>query len=70
MEEFGKQIEKATQECDHVYILGDLNIDTIRWNDKDYYLKKLAEEYQTILGKNSLELIDYGITWKRLQKMG
>ena len=49
-EEFAKQVEKASLECDNIYILGDHNIDTSRWNEKGYYLKlkiKNIEEYLT-----------------------
>ena len=47
-----------------------MNVDVNRWNNKDYYLKKVSEEYQTMLGRNGLELVDYGITWRRLQENG
>ena len=70
LEELGQQIEKAAQDCENIYILGDLNIDLKRWNDKDYYLKRIAEEYQSILGKNGLENLDFGITWERVQENG
>ena len=45
-------------------------MDVNRWNNKDYYLKNVSEEYQTMLGRNGLELVDYGITWRRLQENG
>ena len=48
LEELKNQIEKASQECEHIYIMGDMNICVNKWNEKDYYLKKVAEEYQTI----------------------
>ena len=54
----------------NIFILGDMNVCVNKWNEKDYYLKKVAEEYQSILGKNGLELIDFGITWQRLQENG
>ena len=28
----------------------------------------MAEEYQTLLGKNGMELFDFGITWRRIHK--
>ena len=65
-----KQVEKASLECDNIYILGDHNIDTSRWNEKGYYLKRIAEEYQSMMGKNGLEMIDFGITWQRIQENG
>ena len=70
LELFRQQVEKAAKETENIYILGDLNVDINRWNNKDYYLKKVAEEYQTLIGKNGLELIDFGITWKRIQENG
>ena len=70
LKECNKQIEKAANECDNIFILGDMNVCVNKWNEKDYYLKKVAEEYQSILGKNGLELIDFGITWQRLQENG
>ena len=54
---FSQQVEKAAQESENIYILGDMNVDINRWNNKDYYLKKISEEYQSLLGKNGLELI-------------
>ena len=67
---FSQQVEKAVQESENIYILGDMNVDINKWNNKDYYLKKISEEYQSLLGKNGLELIDFGITWKRVQENG
>ena len=45
---FEEQIEKATKECSNVYILGDINLDLCKLNDKNYYLKKVSEEYESL----------------------
>ena len=51
-------------------ILGDMNIDLDKMEEKDYYLDKLASEYQTMIGENGLEVIDFGTTWKRPDRDG
>ena len=48
-EEFSKQVEKACQEAS-VFIAGDMNVDLQKWEEPNYYLKKLAEEYQSLIG--------------------
>lgn len=47
-----------------------MNIDLEKWEDPNYYLKKLAEEYQSLIGEQGLELINFGLTWKRNHKNG
>ena len=37
---FSQQVENAVQDCESIYIMGDMNVDINKWNDKDYYLKK------------------------------
>ena len=36
-----------------------MNIDLQKWEDRNYYLKKLAEE--SLIGNNGLEIINFGI---------
>ena len=45
-----------------ILVIGDMNINLEQWDDSKYYLKKLAEEYQSMIGECGLELIDFGIT--------
>ena len=47
-----------------------MNIDIQNWENSTYYLKKVAEEYQSLLGECGLELINFGITWSRSHKNG
>ena len=68
-QEFSSQIEAGAKEG-VVIGLGDMNIDLTQWQNEAYYLRKIAEEYQACIGKNGLELLDYGITWQRIHKDG
>ena len=63
------QVEKASKEG-LMLILGDMNIDLDKMEEKDYYLDKLAIDYQTMIGENGLEVIDFGTTWKRPDRDG
>ena len=45
---FSLQIEQATKEG-MVLAIGDWNIDLEKFEDSKYYLKKLADEYQTMV---------------------
>ena len=63
------QLQKASKEG-LIVILGDMNINLEQWEDSTYYLKKIAEEYQLLIGQCGLELLDFGITWSRNHKNG
>ena len=58
---FHLQVDKVSKEGS-ILVIGDMNINLEQWNDSKYYLKKLAEEYQSMIGECGLELIDFGIT--------
>jgi hypothetical protein len=58
------QVEKASKEG-LMLILGDMNIDLDKMEEKDYYQEKQAKEYQTMIGENGLDIINFGTTWKR-----
>ena len=62
-------MKRASREC-NVFILGDMNICLMRMEDENYYLKKIAEEYQSMIGQNGLDIISFGVTWTRLHKNG
>ena len=66
---FHSQVEKASKEV-LMLILGDMNIDLDKMEEKDYYLDKLANDYQTMIGENGLEVIDFGTMWKRPDRDG
>ena len=53
-----------------VLVMGDMNIDVTKYGDSSYYLKRLAEEYQSIVGECGLDLICFGITLRRIHKDG
>ena len=48
----------------------DMNINLDKVENSSYYLKKLAEEYQTLIFENQFEVLNYGITWRRIDKEG
>ena len=66
---FETQVEKATKEG-VILMIGDMNINLDQWENSKYYLKKIAKEYQMMLGSHSLELINFGTTWRREHKDG
>ena len=39
-----------------------MNIDLEKWEEPDYYQKKQAERYQSLVGECGLEVINFGIT--------
>ena len=45
-----------------------MNIDLNRLDELTIYLKKLAEEYQLMIGECGLELLNFGFTWRRIIK--
>ena len=47
-----------------------MNINLDKVENSFYYLKKLAEEYQTLIFENQFEVLNYGITWRRIDKEG
>ena len=66
---FHLQVEQASKEG-LILVIGDMNIDIENWENSRYYLKKVAEEYQSLLGECGLKLIKFGITWSRFHKNG
>lgn len=57
-------MEKASKEG-FILLIGDLNIDLLKKEKPQYYLKNLAQEYQTLIGECGLEVIDFGVTFSR-----
>ena len=64
---FQSQVREASKEG-LVLGIGDMNIDLEKLEDTSYYQKKIAEEYQLLIGECGLELINFGTTWRRNQK--
>ena len=42
-----------------------MNINLEHLEESTYYLKKLAEKYQMLIGECGLEVLNFGITWNR-----
>ena len=66
---FKAQVEKASSES-LILCMGDMNIDLEKLEESTYYLKKLAEEHQSMIGECGLELLNFGITWSRTHSDG
>ena len=64
---FYEQVERASR-CGIIVGIGDMNLDLEKLENSNIYLKKLAEEHLSMMGKNGLELLDFGTTWIRTQK--
>ena len=63
---FHSQVELAQKEGT-ILCLGDFNINLENLENPSYYLKKLADEYLTMVGELGLEILDYGVTWNRIK---
>ena len=63
-----EQIEHASKEG-LILVLGDMNIDFEKWEDSTYYLKRIAEEYQSMIGNCGLEPFNFGILGVEFTKM-
>ena len=42
-----------------------MNIDLEKLEDSSYYQKKVADDYQLLIGECGLELLNFGVTWRR-----
>ena len=47
-----------------VMAIGDMNLDVERFEDHDYYLKPISDQYQLDLGEGGFDIINFGLTWK------
>ena len=47
-----------------------MNIDLEKMEDQTYYLRKLAKEYQLMIGECGLKILNFGCTWSRTHKDG
>ena len=63
MEVFTKQIEEVTNRTKKVLILGDANLCSTKWNEKDFTNIRVANELRNTLEGCGLELIEIGHTF-------
>ena len=42
--------------------IGDFNLDVERFDDPEYYLKTVSDQYQLDLGEGGFEIINFGVT--------
>ena len=56
------QVEKASKEG-LLLILGDMNIDLDKMEEEKYYQAKQANEYQSMISENGLDVIHFGKTY-------
>ena len=63
---FHAQVEIASKDV-LILGIGDMNIDTCKWEEASYYQKKIDQEYQLLVDECGLELLNFGITWRRNQ---
>ena len=65
---FQNQVGQASKEG-LILTIGDMNIDLEKWEESNYYQKKLAEEYQLMVGELGLEfriLASLGVGKRRI----
>ena len=67
---FGKKLVKASQKNKTVYMMGDFNIDLLKLEDCDYYLKTIADQYQRIIGESGLVHMRMGATFQAIHEDG
>ena len=60
---FLEQIGKATVRNDRVLIMGDLNLCSNKWDDKNYPHKSLADEWRSGIAKYGMQHINLGSTY-------
>ena len=67
---FGSQVTAACTESERVIVLGDFNINIQKQNDLNYYLPRVLQEYESIMGENGLSFKRFGITFERIHTSG
>ena len=67
---FGNEVSMACTECERVILMGDFNINLLKRDDKEFYLPKILQEYEGIVGENGLTHKRMGVTFERVLKDG
>ena len=57
------QILKASEENLPLLVAGDMNLDMLKWSEKDYRRKKIAERWKSSISKAGLKWTKLGITY-------
>ena len=65
---FINQIEKASEERGTIICLGDLNLDSNKWDDTTYGRKTMSNKLKETLEKLNMTLLSYGDTFLRIDK--
>ena len=70
LKSFGSQLSIACAETERVIVLGDFNINIQKKGDENYYLQKLLQEYEAMMGENGLSFKRMGTTFERVHMDG
>ena len=57
------QVERAIEETRHVLIIGDMNMCSKKWDDGDYRIKTVTDEWQSAIARCGIEHFDVGDTY-------
>ena len=57
------QIQKASEENLPMLVAGDMNLDMLKWSEKDYQRKTIADKWKSSISKAGLKWAQLGITY-------
>ena len=57
------QIQRASEEKLPLLVAGDMNLDMLKWSDKNYKRSKIAEKWKSSISKVGLKWTKLGITY-------
>ena len=63
LEIFLEQLERAANQCKHVVVLGDANIDVNRYDDPTYQLRLIADLYRSRTSSLGFKQFSLGMTF-------
>ena len=63
------QIKMACKEG-RVICIGDWNLDLLKMDKENYYLRKTAEEFKSCVASCGMKQLDFGITFQRIHQDG
>ena len=64
MKTFTKQIEQATRESNNIAIMGDANLDAMKWDEPKLKQKAISEELRDTLKQCGISEIQKGRTYQ------
>ena len=63
LEQISSQVKKAMTEGKPTIVIGDMNFDTLKWDDNDYRCKRLSDKWRLTVTQLGLVQHDLGVTF-------